>query len=297
MPDKKFIPYGVIQKPIEKGFEDKLIEYGIKKYVDYKKSKNEPLATNQQVFVDTFINNKKEPLTEKAFKPEELDYLRNLLKSQIKARIDDFSGIEQQIYKDQVKLSNLPKKELSPGALESVSSAANAFKEYRKTGVVNPTLYNIINGKTDYYQSQIVNDYVNQTYTPKEEDYYKYSKPLRLGISDYAKYSNSKSDWDIDSDISSQRNLTEHTPTSIIHTTLGRFNASFDPTTQQFNIKEAYDFGSRNQFTGQPIQPLGDTQSAESGGNMAYNIIRGYAGRMQPEGEVTPRQWDINFKY
>jgi len=286
-----FTPVSVIPK---KGIADKLIEFGIKQYV---KNKDTPLATNQKIFYDTFINNNKNVITEKDYNKTELDYLKNVLKSQLKNRIESFSGIEEEFYKQAEKLKKLPKKELSPGALESITSAENAFKEYRKSGKINSDLFNIINGNTDYFQKQTITSLLNKKYSPDDADYTKYLTPFKLGIFDYADYAKNKTESEIDKQISEQRNLTEYSPEGMIHTTLGRFKANFDPNTQTFNIKDNYDFGQRSLFVNKNNAPYGDTRAVEAGGNPLYNIIRGYAGRMQPEGVVVPREFNINLGY
>ena len=245
---------------------DEAVEWGIKKYVDYKGY--DSLESHQKIFYDTVVKGGKEntPITAKDFKPEEVKQMRELLQKKLKEKIDTESPFFAVIEKRKAEIDANPKKDWTKDYKDYVLGLSDAISEYKKTGKVSKVLYATLHPrKTNYWENLIR----YEEKAPKDEKF-----PNVVSYGDYA---------EDEYEVGAQRRATGGDPTSTVHMTLGQFSGEFDPETQGWKISEQYDFNRRGMFGPTNVAPQYGDSSFETG-SPAYDIIRTYAGRKAAAG-------------
>lgn len=268
--------------PYQNSFIDDAIEYGIDRHVQGLIKEGKPVPTNQKIFYETVVQGNREKLTEKDFSSEEISFISKTLKSQLAQAVSQLSGLKQEVNK---RIEDLPtKKDWTKGYPERLKELKQSFDSYEKSGKVDLNLFNILSGKDlDYWDSYIMRESGVQKMKTK------------FGIFDYKDYADNPSDKNASENILNQRKTNDQTPKEIVHTTLGRFKAEFNPATQEFIVKDKYDFNAGGVLGGN-TQPS-DLDAAEGGGgSLPYRILRAYAGRKMSADKVKGRELELRIK-
>jgi hypothetical protein len=241
------------------------------------------LPSNKRVLLESLLDKSKEPITENALRPAELDALNNL----IRAKYTDLAKPVNQ-YKSYIDLT--------------LAQHDSAKKANRKEGRIN----------SDYEKrlradSAIINDYLKGELTPEfldlahgKNDYERHVALRQAGIGtgkdtpfsikpsiqyeDYEKFVNPDHSRTI---------LSGENPYDSLGTLLGRFNYALDPKSKQFIVTDKYDFNPpRSLFTGTETkystpyaEDLATSPEGVGTGGGPYDVLRRYAGSVLPPGQ------------
>jgi hypothetical protein len=231
------------------------------------------MPTNRRIFMESVVDKSKSPITEGAFKPVELDTLRNLIlrkyaplapaldkyEKYLVERISDHEKAVREKNKDKI---------MYPEFAKRYADDINTLRKY-KQGVITPDFLEIASGVKDYarYHAMTQSD-VRDSFNVQ---------PI-FGYEDYG----------IDMK-DARRASAGNDPRAALHTTLGRFKYEVDPKTGDLVVVDKYDFNppasgiTGSALKSQPVTLSSLAMSAEGIGGL-YGVIRDYAGRTLPEG-------------
>jgi hypothetical protein len=261
---------------------EKAVKAGLQLYDKFADRKTMP--TNRRIFLESVLDKSKEPITEASFSPEELGTLTEVIFNKYKPlgpalekyekflaeRINQHTKAVAAKNKDQI---------MYPEFVQGYSKDLAAIRAY-KEGKLTPDFLNLASGQSNYVRSNALG---------------------RLGIENKfnIKPAVAYEDYGIDPE-QARSALAGADPRSALHTTLGRFQYSVDPTTNALVIVDRYDFNPyRSVFTNKPVAQqtvsVDDVAvSPEGGGSGIYKLLRSYAGRVLPEGSGRDVQVRLN---
>jgi hypothetical protein len=272
---------------------ERAIESGLRLYDRF--ADRSQMPTNRRIFLETVLDRSRQPITEQSFKPQELQYIRELVFRPYQMNAEQYAkyGRHLESVLDKNKTATKDKR-LYPEVrqlYEKQLAAINAFQSGRLT--------------QDFIDLAAGKQYIDQKAEPKQWDEsgvstewanFKGAFQIRPAVT-YENYA-------IDpqrqtSDIRTDRTATAGSlPREAVHLTLGQFGYKVNPVTGGLEVIDTYDFNPPN-FMGAPTsaRPAGvesvGTAIEGSRGDAVYNILRNFAGRVTPPGQGRPVQVNL----
>lgn len=206
--------------PTDRTLGERAFEAAVKGYRNFRGA--EKLPSDTRIYMESVVDKRRDPITEKSFSPNELNIMRDVvarryqaIKPKLKESIAERRRYAADDLKDALKSSD-PK------------MRAEYLKSYKAQMLTINELTSFLS--TNKLNSTVVN----------EGEYY--------GVKPNIQYEDYNNNFDINSDQSAS--LSEE---GAIGQTLGRFTYAVDPQ-GNLNIKDTYDFGPGvNSLTGQPV--------------------------------------------
>jgi hypothetical protein len=263
------------------GLFENLIEFGLKQYD--KRQPREELPLNKQVFLETVLDNNKEPITEGRLSNTQKQALQQLVMRKysepgVKTALTKYQEYLSKKLEENEKFKKAKNKDkvLYPQAERALKEDLEALTKYRQ-GVLSPQLLKIASGQVDSTRA----DWLGKAGVEDWRDV--------LKLKPYIQYK----DYNINQQ--ETRNVfRKFSDEETLATFLGQFNFDIDPTTNALVIKDTYDFNPpKSTLTGQAVQHSspGEFGAAElpaaldTGGSGLYGIVRDYAGSKIPPGQ------------
>lgn len=237
------IPYN---KPTELPVGRGMVRTGLGLYDLFSDRKTMP--ANRRIFLESVLDEKKDPITERDFSPKELSAVKQALWNQFRPMHNFFSEEEQRLGKVLASKKVVDSVKVTP-EIKKMQDNLAAIQAYKR-GEVTPGFLNMIG---------------EMNYSPAVYDYRVYKNNLASDSLEQA------------------RKVTGNvTPLDSIHTTLGRFTYGVDPKTNEIIITDTYDFNSADKnVTSAENVGLSPTR----GSSAMYDVLRSYAGQVLPEGK------------
>ena len=265
-------------------FAESAMEQMLKLYGRF--ADRQTMPTNRRIFLETVVENARTPITEKDFAPAELDYMKSL----IAKKYDPIKPFLQ-IYEDY---------------LTDAISKDDQFRKQKKKDKILRKEYRAqyekdLSAIKDFNSGKLSQDFL--TLTSNNPAYATYDALKTLIPSSVSAFNIPSSvtykDYGSEKDVTAARYASSGaSPQEAVQLTLGQFNYAIDPQTGQLAIKENYDFNPPVNFISgqaQPMPPVGAESVAiaapfipEGGGDVAYQLLRQYAGRKVPPGYGRP---------
>jgi hypothetical protein len=244
--------------PTDRTLGERLFESAAKGYRDFRGAENLPADT--RIYMESVIDRRRDPITERSFTPEELEVMRGVitrrydaLKPQIKENIALLRQAAAENLKDAVKYSD-------PGT-----------RQY------NLENYRLLAEKIKNLTSFLSTGKLNSTVVSEGQSY---------GIKPNVQYDDYKDSAKINAD-----QLASSSSEGAVGQTLGQFTYDVDPQ-GNIKIKDTYDFGSGfNSLTGKPVP--NERIGVGSLFNPKYAAVR-YGRTYLPEGQGRPVAIQLN---
>ena len=206
--------------PTDRTLGERAFETIAKGYRDIRGAEN--LPADQRVYMESVIDRRRDPLTEKSFKPEELEVMRDVItrrydaiKPQLKQNIANRRSDAAEFLKSAIKTSDPEMRAIFLREYKDNVQTVKDLTSFLSTGKLNPTVVEL-----------------GQFYDIKPN----------------IQYDDYKDSFKINAD-----QLASSSGEGAIGQTLGRFTYDVDPQ-GNINIKDTYDFGTAfDGFTGQPV--------------------------------------------
>jgi hypothetical protein len=206
--------------PNDRTLGERAFETIVKGYRDIRGAEN--LPADQRVYMESVIDRRRDPLTEKSFKPEELEAMRNVITRKydaLKPKFQqDIAEMRRNAASDLQEAYKAKNPETRQAWLEFYHRLASNIKDlqaYLDTGKLNPKVLEY----AEFY-----------------------------GVKPNIQYDDYKDSYEINAD-----QLASSSDEGAIGQTLGRFTYGVDPQ-GNINIKDTYDFGTAVEgFTGKPV--------------------------------------------
>jgi len=269
----------------EENFADRLVGGAIRLYA--RNADRATMPTNRRVFLDSVVDKRKDPITESSFTPAELTELSNVVAAKyapLREPVNQYAAYLQKrlaSHEAAVKAKN-PDKMMYPEAVAQFQNDLTAIQAFN-AGKLTQDFLGLASGKQTYFRDQAMREASRDNKDLR--DIFKVKPSVQY--SDY-----------IPDSIFEPRTIFSKSPSSMLQTTLGRFNYAVDPKTGGLVITDSYDFNPRRNLlsnTTIPSQPLNEldlTEAPISGG--AYGLIRQWAGRAMPPGTGRPVRVQTN---
>lgn len=230
------------------GLGEKIIDTGLRLYDKFADRKTMP--TNRRIFLESVLDKSKQPITESAFSPEELDTLGQVIYGKYRAIDPQLSKYESLLADKMTKHAEAVAAKnkdriLYPEYAKQYSQELAAIRAYRQ-GKLTPEFLSLAADRFNVKPNVVYEDY---------------------GI-DPEK---------------ARTALSGSNPREALHTTLGRFVYTVDPQTGGLVITDKYDFNPTN-MSNQPVSEGTLVYGSEGGGAGLYGAIREYAGNVLPPG-------------
>jgi len=268
----------------EENFAERLVGGAIRLYS--RNADRAAMPTNRRVFLDSVVDKRKDPITESSFTPAELTELSNVVATKyahLHAPVNQYAAYLQKSlasHEAAIKAKDLDKT-MYPEAAAAFNKDLAAIQAF-KAGKLTQDFLELASGKQTYFRDQAMREASRDNKDLR--DVFKVKPSVQYD--DY-----------IPDSIFEPRNIFSKSPSSMLQTTLGRFNYAVDPKTGGLVITDTYDFNPRqNNFTNAsiPVQPLNEGDLAEPLGGGAYGLIRQWAGRAMPPGTGRPVKVQTN---
>jgi len=269
----------------EETFAERLVGGAIRLYA--RNADRAAMPTNRRVFLDSVVDKRKDTITESSFTPAELTELSNVVAAKyahLHAPVNQYAAYLQKSlasHEAAVKAKDLDKT-MYPEAAAAFNKDLAAIQAF-KAGKLTQDFLELASGKQTYFRDLAMREASRDNKDLR--DIFKVKPSVQ-----YEDY--------IPDSIFEPRNIFSKSPSSMLQTTLGRFNYAVDPKTGGLVIADTYDFNPRQNYaTNAPIpaQPLNEGDIAESAGNGgAYGLIRQWAGRAMPPGTGRPVRVQTN---
>lgn len=246
---------------------DKTINAGLRLYDKFADRKT--MTTNRRIFLESVLDKSKEPITETAFTPAELNTLGQIIFSKYKSIDEPLSTYEkflvEKMTKHKAAVAAKNKDQIMyPEFVKRYEQDLDTIRAYRQ-GKLTPEFISLAAGKGDYPRQTTLS-------TLNLMDRFNI-QPIVM-YEDYGKYPGRAATITAGSD-----------PKESLLTTLGRFRYEIDPNTGALVVVDKYDF---NPMRATATTPFGLAETAattpDTGGTALYKILRDYAGRVLPEG-------------
>lgn len=253
---------------------EKAVEAGLRLYNKFADRKTMP--TNRRIFLESVLDKSKDPITEKAFSPEELETLSNIIFNKYAPLVpalkqyEDF--LKTKLREHDLSVAAKNKDRILYPEWESLyRNDLDAIQKFSQ-GQLTPTFIDITSGSPNYKRDEQLS---------------------KLGIRDVfdVKPVISYEDYGVPYTAARQA-MAGADPRAALHTTLGRFKYEADPATGGLLVVDKYDFNPLvSPFTGatKPMPRIGAeqlvTNPLEGMGGGLYGLLRQYAGRVLPEGQ------------
>jgi len=246
-------------------------------------SDRKTMPSNRRVLLETLVDKSKEPITENALRPAELDALNNLISSK-------YSNLQKPATQYKNYIDRTLSEHESAGKTKRKEGRINA--DYEKqlrtdrkiidgylSGNLTPEFLDMAHGKPEYHRNVALTlaGIGNGEGTP-------FSVKPNIQYEDYNKFTDPMVARNI---------LSGSNPYDSLATLLGRFNYGIDPKTKQFVATDKYDFNPYKSILtnkdATPVIPYAEDlitlpiDGGTSGG--AYNLLRRYAGTVVPPGQ------------
>ena len=294
----------------EETFTERLVGGAIRLYS--RNADRAAMPTNRRVFLDSVVDKRKDPITESSFTPAELAELSNVVAAKyapLHAPVDQYAAYLQKSlasHEAAIKAKDLDKT-MYPEAAAAFNKDLAAIQAF-KAGKLTQDFLELASGKQTYFRDLAMREASQQQLSgvaPASERQPRHRSGIDGKVTAWqdlrdvfkVKPSVQYDDYRPDS-ILEPRTIFSKSPSSMLQTTLGRFNYAVDPKTGGLVITDTYDFNPRqNNFTNAsiPVQPLNEGDIAESAGNGgAYGLIRQWAGRAMPPGTGRPVRVQTN---
>jgi len=270
----------------EENFAERLVGGAIRLYS--RNADRAAMPTNRRVFLDSVVDKRKDPITESSFTPAELAELSNVVAAKyapLHAPVNQYAAYLQKSlasHEAAIKAKD-PDKAMYPEAAAAFNKDLAAIQAF-KAGKLTQDFLDLASGKQTYFRDQAMREASRDNKDLR--DFFNVKPSVQY--SDYR--SDTKDRW--------ARSIFSSSPSSMLQTTLGRFNYAVDPKTGNLVIADSYDFNPRqNPLTGttRPAQPLTEDDLAEPVvGGGAYGVIRQWAGRAMPPGTGRPVRVQTN---
>lgn len=246
---------------------EKAVGAGLRLYDKFADRKTMP--TNRRIFLESVLDKSKEPITETAFTPAELNTLGQIIFNKYKSIDEPLSAYEkvltEKMAKHKAAVAAKNKDQIMfPEFVKRYEQDLDAIRAYRQ-GKLTPEFISLAAGKGDY---------------PRQTTLSKLNLMDRFNIQPIVTYT------DYGKDLTQARTATAGAnPADALHTTLGQFKYQIDPDTGALVVVDKYDF---NPMRATATTPFGLAETVatmpETGGTAIYRLLREYAGRVLPEG-------------
>lgn len=206
--------------PTDRTLGERLFESAAKGYRDIRGAENLPADT--RIYMESVIDRRRDPITERSFTPEELDSIRNVItrrydaiKPQIKESIAKRRKNAAEALREASATRSLEARAFHLERYKNLIATAKDLSSFLSTGKLNPTVV-------------------------KQGQFY--------DIEPNIQYDNYKDSFEINADA-----LTSSSKEGSMGQTLGRFTYDVDPQ-GNINIKDTYDFDPGfSGFTGKRV--------------------------------------------
>jgi hypothetical protein len=262
---------------------EKIIESGLRLYDRF--ANRAEMPTNRRIFLETVLDRSRQPITEQSFRPEELQYIRELVMRPytMNAQHYDRYGkwLDQRLAQDAAETKK--DRKLYPEFRQLFEKQLSAVKSFQ-SGNLTQDFIDLASGK----------QYVAKEAAPPQVD----NEGISKNWADYAQAFKVKPAVTYESyaltgpsNVELDRRLTAgQSPREAVHLTLGRFAYGVDPNTGNLVVRDKYDFNPPDALAARasPTQPIGlepAATSAETFGAGSYGILRQFAGRVTPPGQ------------
>lgn len=246
------------------------------KYADRK-----TMPTNRRVFLESVIDRRKDPITEAAFKPEELADLSAVVSEKYRnlpEAVDQYAAyLEKSLASHDAAVKAKNRDSIMYPEFESQYRKDLAAVKAFRAGKLTQDFLDLASGTRTYERSVALNEA-----SRGGEDL-----RTKFNVRPYIKYD----DYNQNPDDAAAAHTTWATaPRAMLRTTLGQFRYAVDPKTGALVITDTYDFNPPKGFLGlgpaTTPPPVGEGQVAEGGATDGglYGLIRQYAGRVMPPG-------------
>lgn len=257
---------------------ERAVETGLKLYDRFTDRANLPV--NKRVFLESVLDKRKDPITEKTFKPEELSALTNIILGKYESITPELSEYEKYLSDKLTEHAKAVKKkdkdaQMYPEFVKQYKKDLAAIRAY-KTGKLTQDFLSLTSGKTNYEQNYALGN------ASKTKDLRKsFTVQPAIMYEDYGMPESYR--W---------TTVSDNGVRSALQTTLGRFAYEIDPKTNSLVLKDTYDFNPPgNLFTGgtSPSRRIteGNVGLSVEGrpSTGLYSILRQYAGTVLPPGQ------------
>jgi hypothetical protein len=248
--------------PTDRTLGERLFESASKGYRDFVGAEN--LPADKRIYMESVIDKRRDPITERSFTPEELDSIRNVItrrydaiKPQIKESIAERRKNAADYLRDALKTSDPELRAARLQSYKNLMATAKDLSSFLSTGKLNPTVV-------------------------REGQFYDIKPNIQ-----YEDYDNPRA---VASFTGAGLGETQGKDIAIGQT-LGRFVYDVDPQ-GVINIKDTYDFGpGYNTFTGEKEEP---TRIGIPDLLVPKRAARMYGYHQLPEGRGRPVQIKLN---
>lgn len=246
---------------------EKAVGAGLRLYDRFADRKT--MFTNRRIFLESVLDKSKEPITETAFTPAELNALGQIIFNKYKSIDEPLSAYEkvltEKMAKHKAAVAAKNKDQIMfPEFVKRYEQDLNAIRAYRQ-GKLTPEFISLAAGKGDYPR---------QTTLSTLNLIDRFNIPPIVTYEDYGK-----------NPAQARTATAGANPVDSLHTTLGRFRYEIDPNTGALVVVDKYDF---NPMRATSTTPFGLVETVattpETGGTAIYKLLREYAGRVLPEG-------------
>lgn len=258
-------------------FAEKLIGKALRTYSEY--ADRSTMPTNRRMFLESVIDKRKDPITETAFKPEELTALSDLVAqkySELPESVDQYAAyLEKALTRHDAAVKAKDRdKIMYPEFAAQYKKDLAALKAFKSKKLTQEFL-DLASGAQTYERKIAMNEAS------------RYGKDIRSAFNvrpyiTYADYHQTPGE------IAATHTTWSRDPKSMLRTTLGQFRYAVDPETGGLVVTDKYDFNPPKGFLGlgptTAPAPVGEWHLAEGNGGGLYGTIRQYAGRVMPPG-------------
>jgi len=251
--------------PTDRTLGERLFESASKGYRDFVGAEN--LPADKRIYMESVIDKRRDPITERSFKPEELEVMRGVItrryeaiKPQIKESIAERRKNAADYLRDALKTSDPELRAARLQSYKNLMATAKDLTSFLSTGKLNPTVVKL----GQYYDIE------------PNIQYEDYENP---GV--VASFTGAGLGQNAGKD-------------AAIGQTLGRF--VYDVYAQGvINIKDTYDFGpGYNTFTGEKEEPA---RVGIASLLVPKRAARMYGYHQLPEGQGRPVQIKLNSRH
>lgn len=247
--------------PTDRTLGERLFETAAKGYRDFRGAEN--LPADQRVYMESVIDRRRDPITERSFTPEELESIRNVItrrydaiKPQLKENVAERRKNAAEALREAAAARNPEVRAFHLNRYRGITADMQSIQSYLQTGKLNPAV--VKEGK--FYDVMPNIQYEN------------YENPRAVASFTGAGLGQSAG------------------KDAAIGQTLGRFVYDVDPQ-GVINIKDTYDFGPGYNIFGEKEEPKRV--------GIASLLMPKYAARMYgyhqlPEGQGRPVQIKLN---
>lgn len=206
--------------PTDRTLGERLFESASKGYRDFVGAEN--LPADKRIYMESVIDRRRDPITERSFTPEELEVMRGVItrrydaiKPQLKEKIVELREAAAKNLNDAVKYSDPGTRQFNLENYRLLAEDIKNLTSFLSTGKLNPTVVN---------EGRLYNIKPNIQYDDYKNSFKIYADQLASSSDEGA-----------------------------VGQTLGRFVYDVDPQ-GNIKIKDAYDFGPAfNAITGEPV--------------------------------------------